>query len=142
MLTLLTVLQLFFSLLLICLVLLQDPKGGAAGGIFGGSGSNSLLGATGATSFLGKLTRVSAISFGLLCLTMTWYLKRDTGSVLDKMEVPASAAPAPKAPEGGATGTATGAAAPAPTEATAPAADANKETAPAPAAGEKAPETK
>ena len=96
MLAFLTISHFLFSILLIALVLLQDPKGGTAGGIFGG-GSNSLLGATGATSFLAKLTRATAVGFGLLCLAMTWYLKRDTGSVLDAVNAPAAAA-APAAP--------------------------------------------
>jgi preprotein translocase subunit SecG len=82
MITFLAVIHILFCIVLISLVLLQDPKGGAAGGIFGG-GSNSLMGATGGTSFLAKLTRFSAIGFAVLCLLMTWYMKRDTGSVLD-----------------------------------------------------------
>jgi preprotein translocase subunit SecG len=104
MVTVLVVLQLTVCLLLIGLVLLQDPKGGAAGGIFGGSGSNSLLGATGATSFLVKVTRGAAIGFGILCLVLTWYLKRDTGSVIDASGAATSAGvpagqPAPANPQ-------------------------------------------
>ena len=101
MITVLVVLQLIVCLLLIALVLLQDPKGGAAGGVFGGGGgSNTLLGATGATTFLVKLTRFAAIGFGVLCLVMTWYLKRDTGSVIDAEPAAAAAATAPGIPAG------------------------------------------
>ncbi len=101
----------FLCLLLICLVLLQDPKGGAAGGIFGGGGANSLLGATGATTFLAKFTRFTAIGFSALCLLMVWLLKQNTGSILDTIELPAGAttppaATAPASP-GETTGTAT-----------------------------------
>ncbi len=87
MLTFLVVVHVTVCVLLIALVLLQDPKGGAAGGIFGGS-SNSLLGATGATSFLTRLTRGVAITFGVLCILLVWTLKRNTGSVLDTIQLP------------------------------------------------------
>jgi len=97
MLTFLAVIHVILCLLLIALVLLQDPKGGAAGGIFGGGGANTLLGATGATTFLTKFTRGVAIAFGVLCLVMTWYLKRDSGSVIDRV-APANAQSAPAAP--------------------------------------------
>lgn len=93
MLNVLAVLHILVCFTLIALVLLQDPKGGAAGGVFGGAGSNSLLGATGATTFLAKLTRFAAIGFGVLCLVLTWYLRRDTGSVIDRVEGAAGAAP-------------------------------------------------
>jgi preprotein translocase subunit SecG len=60
--------HLLFCFLLIALVLLQDPKSAGGGGMFGGGGSNSLLGATGAVTFLTRLTRYSAIIFGITCL--------------------------------------------------------------------------
>ncbi len=153
MLTFLVAVHLIVCFLLISLVLLQDPKGGAAGGIFGGS-SNSLLGATGATSFLTKLTRGVAITFGVLCLLMVWTLKRNTGSVLDTLQIPAASAPsassAPKVPnpETNPSGTATSAnsAATAEDKATGPVPDTDgKSTAPkgaAPPAGGKPTQTK
>lgn len=125
MLTVLVILQLVVCLLLIGLVLLQDPKGGAAGGVFGGGGgSNTLLGATGATTFLVKVTRFAAIGFGILCLVMTWYLKRDTGSVIDV--------------SGAATAAGVPAGQPVPADTTSPAGNKATGTTTAPAAGEAA----
>ena len=57
---------------LIVLVLLQDPKGNGA--IFGGGGSQSLFGATGATSFIVKATRVTAILFAICVIGINYML--------------------------------------------------------------------
>lgn len=57
---------------LIILVLLQDPKGDGA--IFGGGGSQSLFGATGATSFIVKATRVAAVLFALCVIGLNYTL--------------------------------------------------------------------
>lgn len=72
---------------LIVLVLIQDPKGGAAGGMFGGS-SNSLFGATGAPTFMAKLTRWIAVLFASFCIIMTISIKPRSSSVLDNVKVP------------------------------------------------------
>lgn len=108
MITLLTVIHLIVCLFLISLVLLQDPKGGGAGGMFGGGGSNSLFGATGATTFLTRLTRWSAIVFGVTCLGLTIVSKPRGGSVIDASVIPAT-----------------------PTQTSVPAADPSSSTAPA-----------
>ncbi len=81
--TLLAVCHIIFAILLICLVLLQDPKNAGAGGMFGGGGSNSLLGSTGGATFLTRLTRYSAMAFGITCLVMTIMSRPNVGSVLD-----------------------------------------------------------
>lgn len=83
MMTLLAICHIIFALLLICLVLLQDPKNAGAGGMFGGGGSNSLLGSTGGATFLTRLTRYSAVAFGITCLVMTIMSRPNVGSVLD-----------------------------------------------------------
>lgn len=93
MVTLIAIVHILFCLLLIALVLLQDPKSGGAGGLFGGGGSNSLLGSTGAATFLTRLTRGCAIAFGITCLALSLFNRPNAGSVLDA--VPAAAAPAP-----------------------------------------------
>jgi preprotein translocase subunit SecG len=95
MVTVIAAVHVIFCLLLIALVLLQDPKSGGAGGMFGGGGSGSILGATGAVTFLTRLTRYSAIVFGITCLILTLFSRPQAGSVLDS--VPAGAA-APAAP--------------------------------------------
>lgn len=82
MLALLAVVHIILAVLLICLVLLQDPKN-ANGGLFGGAGSNSVLGSTGGATFLTKLTQWTAIAFGVTCLVMTIVTRPNMGSVLD-----------------------------------------------------------
>jgi preprotein translocase subunit SecG len=98
MLTVVTIVHVIFCLLLISLVLLQDPKAAGGGGIFGGGGSNSVLGATGAVTFLTRLTRYSAIIFGITSVTLSLLSKPNTSSVIDS--VPAQAAPIQAAPVG------------------------------------------
>jgi preprotein translocase subunit SecG len=100
MMTLLAVVHLIFALLLIALVLLQDPKSSGTGGVFGSGGSNTVLGATGGANFLEKLTRYSAVIFGITCMTMTIMSQPSGGSVLDSgASRPAAAtAPAQRAP--------------------------------------------
>lgn len=105
MMTLLAVCHIIFAILLICLVLLQDPKN-AGGGMFGGGGggSNSLLGSTGGATFLTRLTRYSATAFGITCLVMTIMSRPNVGSVLDAdMNPPPlnnTSAPAPAQQQG------------------------------------------
>lgn len=106
MLTLLAICHVIFAILLVCLVLLQDPKN-ASGGLFGGGSSgNTLLGATGGATFLTKLTAYTAILFGITCLVITLLLRPTSGSVLDADTNPPpinnTTAPAPAEQQGGA----------------------------------------
>jgi preprotein translocase subunit SecG len=95
MVSILAFVHIVLSIFLVVLVLIQDPKGGGAGGLFGGGGSNSLFGATGAPSFLSKVTRYVAVVFAASCIAMTIFIKPDSGSVLDAVDSgAASAAPA------------------------------------------------
>ncbi len=96
MMTVIAIIHVVVCLLLIALVLLQDPKNSGAGGVFGGGGTSSLLGATGAVTFLTRLTRYSAIVFGVTCLVLTLLSRPDSGSVIDT--VPAGTTTAPGAP--------------------------------------------
>jgi len=89
MISILAVIHLILCVLVIILVLIQDPKGGASGGIFGGGGgADSLFGATGAPSFLAKLTRYVAIIFAVSCIAMTIATKPSGSSVLDSATAP------------------------------------------------------
>ncbi len=92
--TFVAVLHLFVALILIILVLVQDSKGGGMGGAFGGGGSNSVFGATGATTLAQKMTRYTAIIFAGTCITLTIFSARSHKSVID-MSAPAAAATAP-----------------------------------------------
>ena len=93
MITFITLVHLLVAIVLIFLVLIQDSKGGAMGGMLGGGGggSNSLLGATGAASFLVKLTRATAILFAATCIALTIMSSNSGKSVVDDF-VPTGAA--------------------------------------------------
>jgi len=118
--TFIGILHIIVALVLIILVLIQDSKSDGALGMGGSSGSNSLLGATGAQTLAGKMTVWSAIIFAVTCLTLSVLTASNTKSVVDSLPLPvAPAASAPATTEA------------APATATAPAAT---EAAPAPAA--------
>lgn len=70
--TVLTILHLIVSLFLIGVVLLQSGKGAEMGASFGSSGSQSVFGAGGGTSFLSKMTTGAAIIFMLTSLTLAY----------------------------------------------------------------------
>ncbi len=70
------VLHVAVCIALIMIVLLQTGKGADMGAAFGGGGSNTLFGATGASTFLGKLTTVAAIVFMLTSLTLAIMVNR------------------------------------------------------------------
>lgn len=98
-------LHILVAFVLIVMVLVQDSKSGSMGGAFGGGGSNSVLGATGATTLAQQLTRWTAVIFAVTSITLTVFSTRSHQSVLDavapvsatapaKTEAPAAAAPA------------------------------------------------
>lgn len=81
--TFLTVTHLLVALILIVLVLVQDSKGGSVGGAFGGGGSQSILGATGAATLAQKLTRIVAVLFAITCISLTIHCSTKNKSVMD-----------------------------------------------------------
>lgn len=100
MISILAFVHIIVSIFLVVLVLIQDPKGGGAGGMFGGGGgSNSLFGATGAPTFLAKVTRWVAVIFAGLCILMTATIKPEGNSVLDSVDMKKAATQAPLAEE-------------------------------------------
>lgn len=93
--TFIGILHIIVALVLIVLVLIQDSKSNGALGMGGSSsGSNSLLGATGAQSLASKMTVWSAIIFAVTCLTLSVLTSSNTKSVVDSMPLPAASAPA------------------------------------------------
>src|SRR5919108_619899 len=76
---LLITLHITVCIALIAIVLLQSGKGAEMGASFGASGSQSVFGAGGGTTFLSKLTTGAAIIFMLTPLTLA-YLSGQTGS--------------------------------------------------------------
>ena len=103
----LSILHIILSILVVVLVLIQDPKGGGVGGMFGGGGgSDSLFGATGAPSFLSKVTKYVAVFFAASCIAMTIVIRAQhsgSGGVLQNRALPVPKANEPVAPADSAT---------------------------------------
>jgi preprotein translocase subunit SecG len=85
MLTFLTVLHVIITVSLIFLVLIQDSKGGGMGAFGGGGNSNSVLGATGATTLAAKMTQWFAVAFAISCIALAMNSSRSKKSVVDEM---------------------------------------------------------
>ncbi len=68
MITLLTIIIALNCLLLMGVVLIQNPKGGGVDSTFGGGGANQMFGAAKSTDFIEKLTWGLAISLFVLCI--------------------------------------------------------------------------
>jgi preprotein translocase subunit SecG len=68
--TILIIIHASCCLFLIAIVLLQSGKGAEMGATFGGS-SQTIFGSRGASTFLNKLTTVSAVVFMLTSLTLS-----------------------------------------------------------------------
>ena len=64
----LTILITLVCVLLMAVVLIQNPKGGGIDSTFGGSGANQMLGAAKSTDFIEKLTWGLAIALFVLCI--------------------------------------------------------------------------
>ena len=89
------VIHILIAFVLIILVLIQDTKSGSVGVFGGGGGSNSVLGATGATTLAQKLTRWAAAIFAITCISLSVFSVRSRSSILDGMPVAPAAATAP-----------------------------------------------
>jgi preprotein translocase subunit SecG len=71
------------------IVLLQTGKGADMGAAFGGGGSQTLFGSTGASTFLSKATTVAAIVFMLTSLGLAYIsTHRTKGSVMTETPAP------------------------------------------------------
>lgn len=92
------ILHVIVALILIVLVLIQDSKSDGALGIGGSSGSNSLLGATGAQTLASKLTVWSAVIFAVTCLLLSVLTARSSKSVVDSLPLPTAPVQAPANP--------------------------------------------
>lgn len=95
--TFVAVVHIITALLLITLVLLQDSKGGGALGASFGGGSNSVFGATGATTLAQKLTRIAAGVFAITSITLAVTTKGNR-SVVEGLPVAPPAATAEALP--------------------------------------------
>ena len=68
MITALTIIIALNCIILMAVVLIQNPKGGGVDSTFGGAGANQMFGAAKSTDFIEKLTWGLAISLFVLCL--------------------------------------------------------------------------
>ncbi|HEV7558265.1 MAG TPA: preprotein translocase subunit SecG [Kofleriaceae bacterium] len=82
--TLVTILHVIVSVFLMLTVLLQSGKGGGMGAAFGGGNAATVFGGSGASSFLKKLTAVSATIFMLTSITLAFIASHDNADALAK----------------------------------------------------------
>lgn len=80
---LLLAIQVFTSLSIIVLVLLQQGKGSEMGSAFGSGSAGSLFGASGAANFLSRLTKWAAILFFLSTIGLAYTAHRTGDSILE-----------------------------------------------------------
>ncbi len=69
--TLFTILIALICILLMVVVLIQNPKGGGVDSTFGGQSANQMLGAARSTDFIEKLTWGLFIAMVILCILTT-----------------------------------------------------------------------
>ncbi len=90
MITFLAIIHIVACLGLVGLVLIQDSKGG---GVFTSqASSNSVLGATGATTLAQTMTKIIATIFALTCISLSIMSARSQKSVVDSGALSAAAA--------------------------------------------------
>lgn len=99
-LTALTIIQVFSSLAIVALVLLQRGRGADAGAGFGAGASGSVFGARGATTGLSRATAILAAVFMINSLALAWLGTRPNTAKTETLlgEQATQVAPAPAAP--------------------------------------------
>lgn len=97
---LLTILHVMVSIFMVAVVLLQSGKGAEMGASFGSSGSQSVFGAGGGTTFLSKMTTGAAVIFMLTSLTLAYISGKPSSSSImsGKGQTAPVKAPAPAPP--------------------------------------------
>jgi len=92
----LIVIHIIVCVALIMIVLLQTGKGADMGAAFGGGGSQTLFGSTGASTFLSKATTVAAIVFMLTSLALAYLSShRTSDSIMETTQAPVEQPAAP-----------------------------------------------
>lgn len=85
--TILTIVHVLVSFFLVAIVLLQQGKGADMGAAFGGGSSQTVFGADGPVSLLGKVTTAAAIIFMITSLTLAYKSSHNNSSVMAKIPV-------------------------------------------------------
>ncbi len=84
MVTTLTIFTTLICILLMLVVLIQNPKGGGIDSTFGGSGANQMFGAAKSTDFIEKLTWGLAIALFIMCIVTAVIV--GTGGAVNPLE--------------------------------------------------------
>jgi preprotein translocase subunit SecG len=95
---LLTLIHVIVCIALILIVLLQTGKGADMGAAFGGGSSQTLFGASGASTFLSKATTVAAVIFMLTSLTLAYIYsgpRLGGSSVMENAPIEEKSTPSP-----------------------------------------------
>ena len=95
--TALIILHVLVAFIMVGVILLQSGKGAEIGAAFGGS-SQTIFGARGASTFLGKLTAVTATIFMLTSLSLAIMSKQKNYSSTIGLDKPPASAPAASSP--------------------------------------------
>lgn len=94
-----TILHVVACFFMIAVVLLQSGKGAEMGASFGSSGSQSVFGAGGGTTFLSKMTTGVAVIFMLTSLTLAYISgKPSSSSIMFGKSKPSATVPSGPAP--------------------------------------------
>lgn len=96
--TVLLILHILVCLALVGIVLIQGGKGAEIGATFGSGASQTLFGASGSQTFLGKLTTGAAIIFMLTSLALAVFWGRPGGSSIMPEQVAPATPPAQSLP--------------------------------------------
>ena len=109
--TLVLVIHILAAVGIVGLVLLQHGKGADVGAAFGGGAAGSVFGSTGSANFLSRATAVLAVVFFLTSMGLTYFSMQRTGSKgvmasppapgreVPTTQVPTTQAPAAPAPD-------------------------------------------
>ena len=101
--TILIIVHVIVCIALIMIVLLQTGKGADMGAAFGGGGSQTLFGSTGASTFLSKATSGAPFVFMLTSLALAYLSSHRTADSIIKSTPAPVEQPAPAAQGGTAT---------------------------------------
>lgn len=98
--TILTVFQVFLSLGLIGLILIQHGKGADAGAAFGSGASATVFGSRGSGSFLTRTTAILATLFFLTSIALAYYSTKgaEPQTIMDRVDESAVVIPSPVQP--------------------------------------------
>ena len=79
MITLLTIVTAIVCILLMAIVLIQNPKGGGVDSTFGGAGANQMFGAAKSTDLVDKITWGLAATLFILCILTAVLVEEQIG---------------------------------------------------------------